>query len=290
MTRILLPFLIIVSLFLGIAGFLIYQNYQLRKQLAQQVPTSPIRKTLLKPSPNPSPSTNILTKYRFFPDIKTEFQKIKEKYSGKVSETYKLGVLWISPDNLSIINDGSPGIELYIFNCSSAPPSFFKEITQLVSPKIDEIMEQNGFQINQKNLSNSIEDHRFYDYIRGYEKEATKCVFNADPDCSIDSLTMPAHYTFSFGCTEAFGKNYQQQAPYLKDLEINDASIRVQKRIGDFVELNVNSRRGGYVAFAKLINGKWREIYSGQDFPSCEIVEKYKIPKEIVPNCYLSKP
>jgi hypothetical protein len=281
----LLPALMVIFLSLGATGFLAYQNYQLKKQIAQI-------QILPKPTPTPSPSTAILAKDEFPPAIKAEFQKIKEKYNGEVLETNKLGIWWISSDDLNIINDDSSGIELYIFNCEGdfKSKSIFKEITQLIGPKIDEIMKQNGFQTNQRNSSESIEDSQFYDYIQAYENETVKCVFEANPDCGTYSKETQVHYTFSFGCTEAFDRNYQQQAPYLKDLGIDDAIIHVQKKIGDFVELDVNFRRSGHYTIAKLISGKWNEIFSGQDIPSCEIVEKYEIPKEIISDCYPSEP
>ena len=257
------PIAVLVLLFIGIGSFFIYQNYRLKKQIA------PVK-----------------INDKFFPAVKAEFQKINEKYNGKVLETSKLGIWWIAPDGLNIINDDSSGVELNIFNCEAD----FKGITQLVGLKMDEIMKQNGFKTNQENSSESIEDDRFYDYIQAYENGTTRCVFIANPDCGTSSKETQMHDTFSFGCTEAFDRNYQQQAPLLKDLGINDAIIHVQKRIGDFVNLSVNFRRTGHYTIARLTGGKWKEIYSGQDIPSCEIVEKYKIPKEIISDCNPNKP
>lgn len=255
--------IILVLLFIGIGSFFTYLNYQLKKQI-----------------------TPVQINDKFFPAVKAEFQKIKEKYNGKVLETNKLGIWWIGPDGLNIINDDSPGVELNIFNCEAD----FKGITQLAGLQIGEIMKQNGFKTNQKNSSKSIEDDQFYDYIQAYENGAVKCVFAANPDCGTSSEEIQMHYTFSFGCTKAFDENYQQQAPYLKDLGISDAVIHVQKKTGDFVKLSINFRRTGHYTIARLTGGKWNEIYSGQDIPSCEIVEKYKIPKEIISDCNPNKP
>lgn len=268
-----LVILLIASL--GTTIYLAYQNYQLKKQIAQI-------QILSKPTPIPSQFTAISDKDEFFPDVKAEFQKIKEKYNGEVLETNILGIWWISSDNLNIINDNSYGIEFYVFDCAgdTGSKSNFKEIIQLIGPKINEIMKQNGFNTNQKNSSDSIEDSHFYDYIQAYENEAIKCVFEANPDC------VNSAYAFSLGCTENFDRNYQQQSQYLKDLEIDNAIIRVKEEVGDFVKLNVNFRRTGYFTIAKLIDGKWNGIYSGQDWPGCEIVEKYEIPKEIISDCY----
>lgn len=257
---------ILISLFLVTIGFFTYQNYQLKKQ-ATLVKNLPVNNKLLS-------------------TIKSEFQIINEKYHGKVFETSKLGIWWLSPDGFNIINDDSAGIEFNIFDCEAN----FKDITQLIGNQLDVILKQGGYMINQKNSSKSTEDDQFYDYIQAYENGATKCVFVANPDCVTSDEELEMHYSFSFGCTDAFDTNYQQQTPFLKDLGIKDAIIRVEQRTGDFVNLSVNDRRTGYYLIAQLINGKWQEIFSGQDVPSCKVVEKYKIPKEIISDCNPNNP
>jgi hypothetical protein len=264
--RLIIGLIILISLFLLVIGFFTYRNYQIKKQA--------------------TPVESLSVNDKFFPAIKAELQKIKEKYNSKVSETDKLRIWWISPDGFNIINDDSSGIELNIFDCEAD----FEGIAKLISPQIDKIMKQNGFKANQKNSSLSIEDDQFYDYIQAYENGAVKCVFVANPDCVTSDEELEMHYSFSLGCTETFDKNYQQQAPLLKDLGINDTIVRVEKRTGDFVNLSVNDRRTGYYIIAKLINGKWNEIFSGQDVPNCVIVEKYKIPKEIISDCNPNNP
>lgn len=239
----------LILIFLGIGGFFIYQNCQLNNKV--------------------------------LPAAKKAFQKIKEKDNSQILETNQLGIWWISSDGLNIINDDSSGVQINIFNCKAD----FKGLTQSISPQIDKIMKQKGFQVNLENSSKSIEDDRFYDYVQAWENGEQKCVFTANPDCETSSEETRMHYAFSLGCTEAFGENYQQQAPYLKDLGIKDAIIHIEKKIGDWAKLNVNFRRSGHYIIARLINNKWKEIYSGQAIPSCKIVAKYQIPKEIIPDC-----
>ena len=36
----------------------------------------------------------------------------------------------------------------------------------------------------------------------------------------------------------------------------------------------------------KLINGKWIEVFAGQDNPTCDVLDKYKVPKEIESDCF----
>ena len=226
----------------------------------------------------------------FYSAIKEVFQNVKEKYKGEFSENSKLSVWWISEDGLNISNDNSTGIKFNSFNCESEnflnSNSNFKEMAQLIGSEIDEIMAQNGFKLNRRNSSKSIEDNQFYDYVRAYEKESVKATFTANPDCSTGSSEKRMHHTFSFGFTDEFDKNYQEQSLYLKDLGISKAIIRVQKNVGDFVFLNVHLRRTVYYIIAKQIDSKWKELFSGQEIISCEIIKRYEIPKEIISNCY----
>lgn len=229
---------------------------------------------------------------QFSPIVRLEFENYAKNYNAEILEKNNLSVWWVSPDNLNIINDDSYGVELNLNVCESdlESKSIFKETAVKLGQKINTIMEQNGFKVNPVNSSKSITDDRLYDYIQAYEKNPLKCVFVANPDCAKLTEEAKMHYTFYFSCTDQFAKNYQEQAPYLKDLKIKDAIIHVQERTGDFVKLNVNYRRSGHFTVAKLVDGKWQELYSGQDNPNCKTVEKYKIPKEILPNCYPDNP
>lgn len=235
--------------------------------------------------------------YIFLPDVAPggnsisavtkEFQKAGKEYNGQVTKTHDMDIWWITPDGLNIINKHNPGIELVTFNCmgDTASLSAFTTITESLTPKIDAIMTTQGFALNQKNSSVSIPNDIFYDYVRAYEKGDTKCVFLANPDCGTSSK-LPVHYAFSFGCTNDVNKNYDAQAPYIKDLGITNSIIYSQKQSGDFMKFDINDRRSGYYTLAKLVNGKWTPVFSGQDLPPCSVTEKYQIPKELFGDCW----
>lgn len=219
-----------------------------------------------------------------FEAVKIAWQPMINQYGEEIKDSTDLSIWWITPDDLNIINDHSSGVELHVQACQQDTESRvnFRGITQLLAPKIDKIMQQNDFKTNQLNSSTSIEDNRFYDYIKAYEKDNTQCVFVANPDCATLSQTQePVHYTFSFGCTQNLAQNYDKQAPFLKDLGIKDAIIHVQKQTGNLVKLNVNYRRSGYNLIAKLVDNRWIELYSGQELPSCELTQENQIPQEI---------
>ncbi|EKD56729.1 MAG: hypothetical protein ACD_58C00112G0011 [uncultured bacterium] len=232
--------------------------------------------------------SSITSNNSLFPLVKKEFQKINKKYNGEIQEVNDLGLWWITEDGLNIFNPYSLGLE---FNnipnvCESDLISLsnFKEITLTIGSKVDEIMIANGFTKNLINSSQSLEDNKFYDYVQAYEKGMVKVVFTANPDCSSYSSD-PMSYSYSLGFTNSLSKNYQQQSQYLKDLNITDAIISINNRIGDFANLSVHYRRTGYATIAKLINNKWVEIHSGHEVPTCDLVSKYQIPKEVINDC-----
>ena len=126
---------------------------------------------------------------------------------------------------------------------------------------------------------------QFYDYVQAYEKGISKCVFKANPYCVAFSETESFYNSFSFTCTESYDNNYIEQSQYLKDLDIKDAIISVSKKVDGHALINVNYRRTGHFVIAKLVDGKWVEVYSGQDYPRCDLMEENKVPEEIYSEC-----
>jgi hypothetical protein len=201
-------------------------------------------------------------------------------------------VWWISPDKLNIINNDEIGIEYFYNKCESdLSKAAFNTIASELSLNIKSTMIADGFKYNQENSSSSItdiveENYDLYDYIQAYEKEGTKCTLVANPDCSTSSDSIPMHYTFSFTCTDNYQKNYSEQSPYLKDLGIDNAIVHVANKVDNFVKLNINYRRTGSYAIVKEVNNVWIKIYSGQDNPGCNFMQKYQVPKEIYGSCW----
>ena len=223
-----------------------------------------------------------------FPAITSIFNTSKGE-KGNVSDKNDMSVWWVSDDNLNIINDDSRGIEFQLNTCESDVETLggFRETAQKLGGEVDVVMKKAGWKANIKNVLPLGSEVPFDDYILAYEIPDKKCVFVANPDCMRLKEEESMHYTFSFACTDvfAFEKNYEEQAPFLRDLQINDAVIHVAKRNGDYVMLNVNYRRSGHYTMAKLVDGKWTELISGQDIPSCTLVKKFAIPNDIAPSC-----
>jgi len=278
---------LVVLAFLALAG-VAYGGYRCgRKATQPEVSTLPSeREPEVAPTTPPVPEApvigDIVTKVRL------EFEKYEKSYDSEVRSTTSGHVWWISPDYLNIINEDSLGAELRLFNCEygADPKLDFKGAARQIGLAVSRVMMQNGFEANLENSSESIEDDQFYDYIQAYQKEGTRCVFTASPDCGAAGDEDRFYHILSFACTDQFDSNYQEQAPYLKDLEIEKAVIRISKKSGNFVKLAVNYRRSGFLVFAKLIDGKWTQIHAGHTEPPCDVAEQYQVPSEFMDTCW----
>ena len=235
-----------------------------------------------------SPTSVFTEKYEFGADIEKSFNDVSNIYQGNVLSDIEASVWWVGDDGLNIMNDKETGLVYKNYDCnnfSSPDDTLFSKIVSTLSTDIKEIMESYDYVLNYKNSSKSLEDPHFYDYIQAYEKGTSKCVFKANPDCVAFSETEPFYNSFSFTCTESYDNNYTEQSQYLRDLNIKDAIISVSKKVDDYALINVNYRRAGHFVIAKLVDGKWVEIYSGQDYPRCDLMEENQVPEEIYGEC-----
>lgn len=263
--------------------YLVYQNNKLRKQISQFQPTQKAEIKIDKPS-QPTQNNKVET------IIQGKFAEFKDVYESEIFSRNNMLLWWISTDGLSIINKNSSGAESHLYNCEPTTSSKldFKTATQQIGLSVDEVMKQNGYTSNTTNSSTSITDKQFYDYIQAYQKDEARCVFTASPDCGFSSKDKVerAYNNFSFACTNQFDENYEEQAVYLKDLGIKDAVVHVSHKSDTFVSLAVSYRRTGHQVIAKLVDGRWTKVHAGQDIPMCDVVNKYKIPKEFADNCW----
>ena len=204
---------------------------------------------------------------------------------------------WITRDGYSIINDASPAIEAQFPGCESDLSDYSKWKANAVKmvEVIDAVMTNEGFTFdNTTNSSTSLSvstnfnDSKHYDYIKAYFRGETKAVLSISPDCgSTSQADNPVmYYSASFGYTNDFQKNYDEQSPFLYDLDLKDVIVHVQKSDGDFRLLAVNYRRSGHATIVKRIDEKWTEVWSGQDLISCAVRDKQKIPHSMAPDCY----
>lgn len=192
---------------------------------------------------------------------------------------------WVNDDGYSIINDGSDAVELQFQGCDAEFPVDFSESQLQLVDEIKGVLLKNGFTISKQNTSKSRQDDEFYDYVVGFEKSDLKAVVVISPDCWA-SGEEPFHQSFTFSYTDEFSANAAAQLPYLEDLGMRDGEvIHVEKVEGDFALINVNYRRTGHFIVAKRINNRWKEIFGGQDSPSCALLQKWNVPAGFI-DCY----
>lgn len=198
---------------------------------------------------------------------------------------------WVTLDGYSIINDSSPGVEAQFPGCvnDDSKYSMWKDNAIKTVEAVDAVMEKSGFMVDETtNSSKSLSDSTFYDYIKAYYREATKAVLSISHDCGSTMATdnPVMYYSASFGYTKDYQKNYDLQAPFLSDLGLKDVIVHVMQSEGDFRVLAVNYRRTGHATIVQSINGRWTELWSGQDLISCAVRNEKKIPLSIAPDCY----
>lgn len=226
--------------------------------------------------------------YEFGPKVAEEFNKIVQEFDGKTVADAQSSVWWISNDNFNIINRNEIGLNYQNYMCESdyRNEELVPTISRRLSEKLKPLMVSFGFSFNQKNSSKSLVDTQFYDYVQAYEKGAIKCTFTVDPDCGSYSPNDRMHNEFRFTCTDSFNQNYLDQVPYLKGLNLTQSVISVERKVGDFAFVNVNYRRTGHYVIAKLVDGKWTQVFAGQGTPDCKTMQTHQVPQEIYENCY----
>jgi len=208
-----------------------------------------------------------------------------------------LDLWWVNEDGYSIINDSSPAVEAQFPGCVNDDSyySMWTANAKKVVAAIDPVMVSEGFTFdNSSNSSKSLtystnfNDSEHYDYIKAYFRGETKAVLSISPDCgsTLPSDNPEMYYSASFGYTNDYQKNYDEQSPFLYDLGLKDVIVHVTQSEGDFRSLAVNYRRSGHATIVKRIDGKWTELWSGQDLISCAIRDKFEIPISIAGDCY----
>jgi hypothetical protein len=222
--------------------------------------------------------------------VLTEVKSSLEAVAPLVKAT-PMDLWWISPDGYSIINDNSPGIEAQFPGCVNDDSNYsvWKSTATKVINAVDALMLDNNFKVDSStNSSTSLIDDKYYDYIKAYYRGGTKAVLAISPDCGSTMQTdnPVMYYSASFGYTTDYEKNYATQSPFLIDLNLKDVIVHIQKSDGEFRLLAVNYRRSGHATIVKRINGKWTEVWSGQDLISCAVRDSNKIPLSMAPDCY----
>lgn len=208
-------------------------------------------------------------------------------------------VWWISDDgkNTFIKNAFSTGAEISVpaFEMTPEQKAEFEKEVDLITDLMDEELSQNGFTKNAKTSSENFDDSKVYDYVLAYEKGPTVCTFTLNRDYyNLVSDESKWFTTLVFACSDEFKKYYAESLPYLNAVANSPdehfagdyAMTGIEKTYGDFTVADFSAGRSGFFSIFKKVDDKLQVLFSGQEDPSCKIVDKYKIPKEIVGRCW----
>ncbi|MCX6733288.1 MAG: hypothetical protein NTX63_00575 [Candidatus Peregrinibacteria bacterium] len=211
------------------------------------------------------------------------------------------GIWWISNDdkNIAISNVFVAKAEMAIPALEMTPDqeAVFEKSMSPVLGLMDSELLKNGFTKNLKNSSKSLSNTSFYDYIVAYEKGSTICTFTQNRDYYNPKDDESKWLTsLTFACSDDLKASYDAQLPYLQVFEKvlrepftgEYAVTDIGKPYGDFTIVNFGGRRGGFYSIFKKSGATYKILYSGQEDPSCKIVDLNKIPKQIAPRCWLN--
>ncbi len=192
---------------------------------------------------------------------------------------------WISDDGWSIL---VPTKFTFVAKVTPIDSNPNKDVMLDISSKVGEIMKEKGFVLNEMNSSENIQDTKFYDYVRAYQRDDEKCLITASPDVGTSVEGTPFHSTFTLGCFDGavFQTSYEEQIPFLKGLNDKNAVIRNIQVKGNMASMAINWRRTGAVAFMYRLGNEWKKIIIAQGVPSCSELEENKVPKEYWIDCF----
>lgn len=264
--------IIIILIIALLIGFFCY--IYLKKENEDFVPTNKATDTSLIDFEiksfvfdNNSPSTIINALLKNINEADLPFQFSKQK---------KASLWWISNDDWNIIDKTASSIisSETTFDRNRAVTS---TISNKLNTQISKIFLDNGFAKNFLNSSKSQTDKSFYDYILAFQKNKTNCILKVNRDNGKYSIT----------CADNFQEAYNQQIFYLKGLNLKNAAIYDIEKNGNFAKLGISLRRTGYFSIIKIVDNKVEEVFKGQESPSCDLMEKNKVPLELYKNCFI---
>lgn len=162
-------------------------------------------------------------------------------------------------------------------------PNYLKDLTEEVfkplQGSIDEFFISNGFQKDEQNTFRS--DKSYILLFMGYKKGDLKCLIRLNPRSSLFG---------NFFCGIVDQTRFVWRKELTSTINIsNDPNIivSVNKLLSNYAQGSVGSATGeggGAGWYAVKINGRWKEVWRGQQFTftSCKSLQKYNFPKEII--------
>lgn len=223
--------------------------------------------------------------------------KSGEKFSQKIDSQW-----WISDDGWNIYDQKAEAIIMNINPCGTENDckvlNAYKNYAKLpkvveLNKKVSDVFIVNGFILNKKNTSKSLEDKRFYDYVLAFQKGEVRCTVTTSGD--LYSLSQPDVWRIDYeiACSENFKKNYETETPYLRAAAAysknnKDAIVTPYAKDGNFETISLHFRRTGTSAVMKKVGDGYIELFQTQQQPSieqCKILRENGAPPSYLKTC-----
>ena len=199
----------------------------------------------------------------------------------------KHGLMWNNGDGYTIYISPTESFELI----KPVEECVWNDVPNLFRQEIDiaqQLFADRGFVLDTANSFTNLSGDSLYDYVQAYRKNDTLCKITANSDCTIygyhEGNEWHSHALIT-SCGNTFTEAHRERVPLLNALDLKNiyAAAVVKNQSGPFLELSVISgTRGGGTAIIKKEGDQYRVLYQGQETPPCTLIDKEKIPNEVL--------
>jgi len=219
--------------------------------------------------------------------IEEIYRNINLVSSLKFSPPEKYSQWWISDDGFSILDENATAVlmKIPIHNIDNyqSQSNSTNLLAEIFNRTITNVFKNNGFQLKSTDAFKTIVSQGYFDSVVALQKGETRCTLTISN--GVETNGQSNFFTYFVICSDQFEKAYQEQILYLKALDSRNSVVSLEKRVGDFIFLNVNPGMRGFFIIGKMDGENIKIIFAGQEYPPCNIMEKNQVPKEIYENC-----
>ncbi len=214
-----------------------------------------------------------------FTELSTQFATITQKKITTISDQT---IIWQTEDGLTIFIPNVSGLQI----SAGHDLEYVKNTVEPFIPIVQQAFVALGFTLNQLNSSKTINDQKVAGYTLAYENANLKCEFQVETQSnttgnSANVVDVPMKIL----CTPNYQQAYDDQQKFAAVYRNKGVGVNYKNVAGDFASVNVSNGNSGSNAILKLEGDQYQIIFSGQDIPSCALINKYQIPKGIVAEC-----
>jgi len=160
-------------------------------------------------------------------------------------------------------------------------PDGNSDLNKITKPSLEPLRKQvdsffinNGFTMDTLNTK----EITGFENLYGYTLEDTYCLVSLFPQSD-------PFGQFFCGVLDPDELNWRKElVPVINPKNDPNIFVSVSKLIGNYATGGVGGYASGAVWYAVKIDGKWKEVWTGQNIISCTPVKQYNIPKEIYGN------